>query len=74
MSPQRQGRCGQGKVYLGAWLTIRAQARRHRVVYATARADLLGLEAVGLLEKSRAGKAFVFRPGPDLAARPTAGR
>ena len=58
----------------GARFTIRAQARRHRVAYATARADLLGLEAAGLLEKSRAGKAFVFRPGPDLAARPAAGR
>ena len=52
-----------------ARFTIRAQSRRHRVAYATARADLLGLEAAGLFEKSRAGKAFVFRPGADLAAR-----
>ena len=52
-----------------AWFTIQAQARRHRVTYATARADLLGLEALGLFTKTRIGKKFVFRPSADLAAR-----
>lgn len=52
-----------------AWFTIQAQARRHRVTYATARADLLGLEALGLFSKTRIGKKFVFRPSADLAAR-----
>lgn len=52
-----------------SWFTIQAQARRHRVTYATARADLLGLEALGLFVKTRIGKKFVFRPGADLMAR-----
>ena len=52
-----------------AWFTIQAQQRRHRVTYATARADLLGLEALGLFSKTRAGRKFVFRPSADLAAR-----
>ena len=53
----------------GASFTIEAQSRRHRVAYATARADLLGLEAAGLLDKERIGKKFVFRPSADLDAR-----
>ena len=53
----------------GASFTIEAQSRRHRVAYATARADLLGLEAAGLLGRQRAGKKFVFRPGAGLEAR-----
>ena len=52
-----------------AWFTIQAQARRHRVTYATARADLLSLEELGLFTKTRIGKKFVFRPSADLAAR-----
>ena len=52
-----------------AWFTIQAQERRHRVTYATARADLLGLEGLGLFTKTRIGKKFVFRPSADLAAR-----
>ncbi len=50
-----------------AWFTIQAEARRHRVAYATARSDLLGLEALGLFAKTRIGKRFVFRPSADLA-------
>lgn len=41
----------------------------HRVTYPTARADLLGLEGLGLLAKIRRGKAFLFVPAPDLAKR-----
>lgn len=41
----------------------------HRVTYATARADLLGLETLGLLRKAQVGKAFVFMPAADLAQR-----
>lgn len=55
-----------------AWFTIQAQQRRHRVAYATARADLLGLEEAGLFARQLAGKQFVFRPTGDLAARLTA--
>lgn len=49
--------------------TIQAQARRHRVSYQTARTDLLGLEALGLLRSTRAGRKFVFRPPQDLSER-----
>lgn len=41
----------------------------HRITYPTARADLLGLTGFGLLAKERHGKAFAFRPVPDLAQR-----
>lgn len=37
--------------------------------YATARADLLGLEALGWLVRYQEGKRFEFLPVPDLAAR-----
>ncbi len=37
--------------------------------YATARADLLGLEVLGLLVRHQEGKRFEFLPIPDLAAR-----
>lgn len=49
--------------------TIAAQARRHRVTYQSARTDLLGLEALGLLSKQAVGKKHVFRPMPDLNDR-----
>ena len=52
-----------------AWFTIQAQERRHRVAYATARADLLGLETAGLFARQLVGKQFVFRPSGDLAAQ-----
>lgn len=41
----------------------------HGVVYETARADLLGLEELGLLEKIRQGNAFVFFAPADLQQR-----
>lgn len=41
----------------------------HRVTYATARSDLLRLVAMELLSKQKIGKAFVFRPNPDLSQR-----
>lgn len=49
--------------------TIQAQARRNGVVYQSARTDLLGLEALGLLTKRKVGKKLVFRAEPDLAER-----
>lgn len=56
-----------------AWFTIQAHERRHRVAYATARADLLGLEAAGLFARQLVGKQFVFRPAGDLATQLSAG-
>lgn len=41
----------------------------HRVTYATARSDLLGLTKLKLLTKRKQGKAFLFQPVPDLAQR-----
>lgn len=38
----------------------------HNVVYATARADLLGLVDKGFLEVGKNGRAMVFRARPDL--------
>ena len=49
--------------------TIQAQARRHRVVYESARSDLLGLVELGLLTKRKVGKKFVFRSVPDFSER-----
>ena len=49
--------------------TIARQRREHRISYATARDDLLDLEARALLTKARTGKKFVFRPVPNLADR-----
>jgi hypothetical protein len=49
--------------------TINAQARRNRVVYETARTDLITLESLGLLTRQNVGNKFVFRPVADLADR-----
>lgn len=48
---------------------IAAHQAAHRVTYATARADLLGLTELGLLHQMKRGKAFLFRPVADLAQR-----
>ena len=53
----------------GRRFTITRQRREHRISYATARDDLLNLEACALLTKTRSGKRFVFRPAPDLPDR-----
>ena len=50
--------------------TIREHRTSHGVVYATARADLLRLAELGLLDRRRAGrKTLVFDTPPDLEAR-----
>jgi len=50
--------------------TIRSHRTSHRVVYATARADLFRLAELNLLERRRIGrKTFVFRVPPDLHHR-----
>ena len=41
----------------------------HDVVYQTARADLLGLDELGLLYKAKQGNAFVFYPVGNLAEK-----
>ena len=55
--------------HLDADYTFRSHQRSHGVVYQSARSDLLDLERRGLLLRSRVGKAFHFRPAPDLEIR-----
>jgi Fic family protein len=50
-------------------IRIDAHQATHGVVYQTARADLLDLEALGLLLKSKRGNAYEFYPLPDLETR-----
>lgn len=48
----------------GGAYKIEGHQRSHAVVYQTARADLLGLSELGLLEKQKVGKSFLFQvPG-----------
>lgn len=49
--------------------SIAGHQAAHRVTYATARSDLLGLVKLKLLRKRQLGKAFSFRPVADLAQR-----
>lgn len=44
--------------------TMAAYAREYGVVYATARADLLGLASAGYLNQTKVGRAFYFSPSP----------
>lgn len=53
----------------GEGYRVDAHQRSHGVVYQTARNDLLALEALGLLHKSRQGNAFVFHAPQDLRER-----
>mgnify|MGYP000665103227 FL=1 len=48
---------------------VDAHQRSHAVVYQTARNDLLQLEALGLLEKTKQGNAYVFYAPGDLRKR-----
>jgi Fic family protein len=48
---------------------IETHQKQHSVVYQTARTDLLGLAALGLLEKTQAGRAFSFNAPKDLVQR-----
>lgn len=48
---------------------VDAHQRSHAVVYQTARQDLLALEALGLLEKTKQGNAFVFYAPANLRDR-----
>ncbi len=49
--------------------TFRSHGRSCGVVFDTARRDLLGLEGMGLLLRSKRGREFVFRPPADLERR-----
>lgn len=52
-----------------ARFTIEGHQTSHRVVYQTARTDLLKLSSAGFLDLSRSGNKMVFTPAPDLERR-----
>lgn len=53
----------------GAGYRIEDHQKTHGIVYQTARTDLLQLAELGLLEKIKEGRAFLFVAPGDLAAR-----
>ncbi len=53
----------------GTLFTIDAHRQDHDLAYATARADLLHLEQIGLMLKRKRGKGFVFETAPDWQAK-----
>lgn len=52
--------------YPGEIYKIEGHQRSHAVVYQTARSDLLGLSELGLLNKQKIGKSFVFQAPSNL--------
>ena len=50
----------------GAIFTIASHRGAHNITYDTARTDLLKLNELGLLEKTKSGRAFVFTAANDL--------
>jgi Fic family protein len=54
--------------------TFRSHMTSHRVVYESARSDLLELEKLGLLVRTQIGRQFVFRPARDLSERLNVGK
>lgn len=76
-SPQLRGRFNHRQVTLlnhalrnvGEAYRIDAHQRSHGVVYQTARSDLVDLEEIGLLEKTRQGNAYIFYATDDLRDR-----
>jgi len=50
----------------GTHYTIEGHRQSHKVVYQTARTDLLGLAERGILVKRKMGRAFVFLSSPTL--------
>lgn len=53
----------------GHGYTVASHQRSHQVVTQTARTDLLTLAELGLLERRKRGRAFVFFAPPELADR-----
>lgn len=53
----------------GSSVTVQSHMTSHNVVYETARRDLLGLEQLALLSKSKVSKSFVWTPVDDLSER-----
>ncbi len=60
---------GHAHRHPGHSYTVASHQTSHGVVYDTARTDLLGLAAKGLLHKEKAGRKYLFRAPDDLAER-----
>jgi Fic family protein len=60
---------GHGLRHPNAMYRIEGHRQSHNVTYDTARTDLLELADLGLLDKTRSGKAFVFVAPANLAER-----
>jgi Fic family protein len=76
-SPELRGRFNHRQAALlnhalrntGESYRVDAHQRSHAVVYQTARRDLLELEDLGLLEKTKQGNAYIFYAPADLRER-----
>jgi len=55
--------------HAGHGYTVESHRRSHQVTPQTARTDLLKLAELGLLERNKRGRAFLFRTPADLDAR-----
>ena len=49
--------------------TVESHRGAHSITYETARTDLLRMVELGLLEKSKRGKAFIFTPNNQLQSQ-----
>jgi Fic family protein len=54
---------------IGDTFSAQSHMSSHDISYETARQDLLSLERLGLLTKTRRGRAFIWAPAPDLEER-----
>ena len=52
-----------------AHITINNHTAFHKVVYQTARADLLGIVKYGFMEQLKIGKKFIFIAAPELSVK-----
>ncbi len=66
LNPRQLALLGHALRKPGRSYTIASHKNSHAIVYATARADLIDLEARGLLHKRKKGRAFLFSAAPDL--------
>ena len=60
---------GHALRHAGHGYTVESHKRSHRVTTQTSRTDLLALEELGLLDKRKRGRAFVFYAPQDLTNR-----
>jgi Fic family protein len=66
---RQQALIGHALRHPGFLYNIASHKTRQAITYATARADLLGLAKLSLLDKRKAGRAFVFVAPKDLELR-----